>query len=159
MCGSNTQHRLTNWSTKLALQQKLRLPVFDTNEQPPRCKCGTTHDQWGDHTFNCTKINKKFAHNIIRDSWADALQPALSTSGYIRNNTKLDIERKHIKTRDITAQPFDISFDPKQTTTDIIHTPCPYSMIGADITISHSANTLLNLSTIFVVDVKVVLYL
>ncbi len=135
------KHQLTNWSTKLTLQQKLCLPIFNTYEQPPWCKCGITHDQWGDHTFSCAKISKKFAHNIIRDSWANALQPVLSTSGYIRNNTTLDIERKHIKTRDITAQPFDISFDPEQTTTDFIHTPCPYTTIGADITITHSATT------------------
>jgi hypothetical protein len=120
------------------MKRKLRLPIFNPNDLP-RCKCGITHDPWGDHTFNCTKTNKKFAHNIIRDSWAEALQPALATAGYIRKTTKLDIERKHIKTRDITAQPFDISFDPDPTTTNDIHTHCPYSTIGADITITHSA--------------------
>ncbi len=125
----------------MAPKRKLQLPIFNANEQPLRCKCGITHDQWGDHTFNCTKINKKIALNIIRDSWASALQPALSTSGYIRSNTKLDIERKHIKTRDISAQPFDISFNHEETTTDIIHTPCAYTTIGADNTITHSATT------------------
>jgi len=86
------------------------------------------------------KISKKTAHNIIRDSCAKALQPALSQAGYIRPSTKLEIEKKHIKTRDITAQPFDVSFDPDQPTTDNIHTYCPYSTIGVDITITHSAN-------------------
>jgi hypothetical protein len=35
---------------------------------------------------------------MIRDSWAEALQPALATAGYIQSTTKLDIEQKHIKT-------------------------------------------------------------
>jgi hypothetical protein len=59
----------------------------------------------------------------------------------IRHTTKLDIERKRIKTRDISSQPFDISFDPDQPTIDEIHIHCPFSTIGADITIGHSAIT------------------
>ncbi len=55
-------------------------------------------------------------------------------------HTKLDLERKRIKTRDTSSQPFDISFDPDQPT-DKIHIHCPYSTIGADITIGHSAIT------------------
>jgi hypothetical protein len=136
MCRSNPLHRLPNWSTRIALRCKLRLPLF--NETPPNCKCGIQHDPWGDHMFNCKKINKKFAHNIIRDTWAEALQPALATAGYIRNTTKIDIERKHIKTRDITAQPFDISFDPDPSISDTTHIQCPYLTIGADITITNS---------------------
>ncbi len=69
-----------------------------------------------------------------------ALQPALSTVGYIRSLSILDI-KKNINTSDITAQPFDVSFDPDPTTTDNIHTPCPYTTIGADITIAHSPPT------------------
>ncbi len=64
-----------------------------------------------------------------------ALQPAICSSSI------LDIEKKNINTSDITAQPFDISFGPDPTTTDNIHTPCPYTTLGADITIAHSLPT------------------
>jgi len=139
MCRSNAQHRLPNWATQIAIKRKLRLPIYN-HLDTPTCKCGQKHDTYGDHTFKCVKISKKAGHNIIRDSFAKALQPALSQAGYIRSSTNLEIEKKHIKTRDITAQPFDVSFDPDQPTTDTVHTYCPYSTIGADITITHSAN-------------------
>jgi hypothetical protein len=72
---------------------------------------------------------------------AQGIQPALTTAGYIRHMIKLDIEQKHIKTRDITAQLLNFSFDPDQPTTDITHMHCPYSTRGADITITHRAKT------------------
>ena len=134
---SKAQHRLPDWTTLLALRRKLRLPIYNTNNTPT-CKCGKQHDCWGDHTFHCKLISNKIAHNIIRDSWALALQLPLSTVGYICSSSILDIEKKNIKTSDITAQPFNISFDPDPTTTDNIYTPCPYTTIGADITIAHS---------------------
>ncbi len=58
------------------------------------CKCSKQHNCWGDHTFHCKLISKKVAHNIIQDSWALALQPALSTVGYICSLSILDIEKK-----------------------------------------------------------------
>jgi hypothetical protein len=81
------------------------------------------------------------AHNIIRDSWAQALQPALLTAEYIRHSTTLETKQKNIKTQDILAQPFDVSFDPNPTTVEDTHTHCPYLTVGVDITIAHSANT------------------
>jgi hypothetical protein len=136
MCRSNPQHRLPNWMTKLALKRKLRLPIF--NDQPPICKCGSKHDKYGDHSFKCNRISKKQGHNIIRDCWAEALQPALATAGYIRPSSKIEIERRHIKTRDISAQPFDICFDPDPSTSVTNNIQCPYTTIGADITIGNS---------------------
>ena len=140
MCRSNAQHRLPNWATQIAIKRKLRLPIYDPHNTPT-CKCGQKHDCFGDHTFKCKKISKTVSHNIVRDSCAKALQPALSQAGYIRPSSQLEIEKKHIKTRDISAQPFDVSFDPDPTITDNTHTHCPYSTIGADITITHSAST------------------
>jgi hypothetical protein len=56
----------------------------------------------------------------------------LAQAGYIYPNTKLDIET-HLHLRsDPTAQPFDISFNPNPTS----HHCCPYTTIGADITIT-----------------------
>lgn len=136
---SNASNRLDNWSFDIAIKRKLRLPIFDQNNCPT-CKCGRSHDPFGDHMFNCRNISKKMAHNIIRDSWATALQPALATAGYIRTNTKLDLERKNLKISDISAQPFDISFDPDPATNNSTHTPCPYSTIGTDITVTHCPN-------------------
>ena len=135
MCRSKIQHRLPNWITELALKRKLRVPIFPA--QPPICKCGIQHDKYGDHSFKCNRISKKQGHNIIRDCWAEALQPALATAGYIRHTTKLDIERRHINTRDISAQPFDICFDPDPPTSSSNHIHCPYTTIGADITIGN----------------------
>lgn len=124
----------------MAIRRKLRLPIYDSTS-PPFCKCGTRHDCWGDHTFRCRSISKKMAHDMIRDSWALALQPALATAGYIRHSSKLNTERRDIKTRDVSAQPFDISFDPDIPTDNTTQTLCPFSTIGADITITHSAPT------------------
>ncbi len=138
MCRSRQQHRLPKWMTDLAVKRKLRLPIYDPNN-PPLCKCGTKHDIYGDHAFNCQRISKTQAHHTIRDSWALALQPALATAGYIRQSSKLDIERRHLLTRDISAQPFDISFDPDPILSESTTVQCPYTTIGADITIGNSS--------------------
>jgi hypothetical protein len=61
---SNSHHRLPNWAFLIAIKQKLRLPIYNINNCPV-CKCNTQHDCWGDHTYNCRKISKKAAHNII----------------------------------------------------------------------------------------------
>lgn len=111
---SNRRHHLPNWATKIAIQRKLRLPVYNTNNAPV-CRCGTQHDCWGDHTFKCKRISKMATHHIIRDSWAQALQPALSTAGYIRQSTPIDVENPHIHTCDTGARPFDVSFNPDHT--------------------------------------------
>ena len=137
MCRSKQQNRLPNWMTEFAIKRKLRLPLYKTTH-PPICKCGTTHDIYGDHAFKCKRISKTQSHHIIRDSWAEALQPALATAGYIRHTSKLQIERKYISTRDISARPFDICFEPDPTIQDTAHTPCGYAIIGADITIGNS---------------------
>jgi hypothetical protein len=131
---SNANHRLQNWSFDIALRRKLRLPILPPSNT---CKCGATHDIYGDHTFHCRNISKKAAHNIIRDTWAIALQPALTTAGYIHQNSKVDIERKHLLQSDSGAQPFDISFDPDPQINGP-HSSCPFTTIGADITIAHN---------------------
>ena len=90
-----------------------------------------------DHCFKYKHINKKW-HTIIRDSWATALQPALSTAGYINHTTKLDKERTNLPITETSARPFDLSFDPDTTTSGPTHTPCPYTTIGADIAVTSS---------------------
>jgi hypothetical protein len=56
----------------------------------------------------------------------------LAQAGYIYPNTKLDI-KTHVHFRsDLTARPFDISFNPNPTS----HHCCPYTTIGADISIT-----------------------
>jgi hypothetical protein len=56
----------------------------------------------------------------------------LAQAGYIYPNTKLDIETQVHLRSDLTARPFDISFNPNPTS----HHCCPYTTIGADITIT-----------------------
>lgn len=108
---SNEQNRLPNWKIQIALRRKLRLPIYNP-KKVLTYKCGKALDCWADHTFNCKRISKKTAHDIIRDTWAIALQAPLAMAGYIRSNMKLEIEKKNIPTRDISARPFDISFKP-----------------------------------------------
>ncbi len=44
---------LPNWATKIALQQKLQLPVYDPNNTPI-CRCGTKFDCWRPHILLLT---------------------------------------------------------------------------------------------------------
>jgi hypothetical protein len=59
MSRSNSQHRLPNWMTEIAIKRKLRLPIYD-NFNPPTCKCGHKHNCYGDHTFKCKQNSKKW---------------------------------------------------------------------------------------------------
>jgi hypothetical protein len=71
-------------------------------------------------------------HNCIANDFAIILSPTLAQAGYIYPNTKLDIET-HLHLRsDPTAHPFDISFNVDPTS----YHCCPYTTIGADITIT-----------------------
>ena len=139
MCRSNPTNRLPNWSFVIALKRKLRLPIFDPTTTP-NCPCGIQHDIWGDHIFRCVKHNKIAPHNFIRDNWASALQPALALAGYITPSSQLQIEKDNLNISDTHARPFDISFDPdpSPTTNNLCH--CPFSTVGADITITHSVS-------------------
>ena len=78
------------------------------------------------------------AHNSIRDSWAKALQPALATAGYIAPNLIFQTEQPNLPLTDIATCPFDIAFHPNTTTTSPNYVNCPFTTVGADITIMHS---------------------
>ena len=134
---SNPTNRLDNWSFLLATLRKLRLPIYNSTN-PPRCSCGIIHDPWGDHTFCCKKHNKKLAHNFIRDNWATTLQPAIALAGYIAPSSPLQTELPFLTPNDISARPFDISFDPEPHPSRPAACNCPYTTIGADITITHN---------------------
>lgn len=98
--------------------------------------------------FRCNKHSKIFPHNFIRDSWASALQPALlsplSCQIYISQllNQKSKPKQKRptfsLHTLDISARPFDISFDPDLHPNNNNYCNCPFSTVGADSTITHS---------------------
>jgi hypothetical protein len=137
---SNKNNRLPNWSFDIAIRRKLRLPIYD-NTNPPLCSCGKTHDPYGDHTFCCRKHSKLLAHNFIRDNWATNLQPAISLAGYITPTSPLQTERPNLTPNNISARPFDFSFDPDPNPTDLNVCSCPYSIIGADITIANSKSS------------------
>lgn len=138
MCRSNPAHRLPNWSFLLAMKRKLRLPIFN-DANIPTCPCGQLHDKWGDHIFTCKKHSKILPHHFIRDNWAKALQPALSLAGYISPTTPIQTEREDICASHPPLRPFDISFDPDfSNNTQHNQCHCPFSTVGADITITHS---------------------
>ena len=130
MSQSAIKHRLSPLIFLICIRRKLRLPIYPPNT---RCTCGHhNHDVFGDHAFCCDKVSKKRTHNNIATDFAIILSPALEQAGYNYPNTKLEIEM-HLHLRsDPTARPFDISFNPNPTS----HHCCPYTTIGADITIT-----------------------
>ena len=122
-------HRIQNWCFKYALWRKLRLPIYDPQEQP-RCWCGETHDAYGDHAFSCVQNNKKMTSNFIRDGWALALQPALATCGYIRQSSKLETEKLNLCDAAPGVNPLDLSFNPDPDPDPHIATPCRFPTVG-----------------------------
>ena len=127
-------HRLHNWNFIYGILRKLRLPIYDP-ENCPQCWCGKTHDCWGDHAFCCKENNKIGAHNFIVQGLALALQPILSTAGYILPSSKLDTERLHLIDCDKGAKPLDLSFQPDPDPSSTAYTPCRFPTCGFDVTI------------------------
>ena len=136
MCRSNPSNRLQPWIFDIAMKRKLRLPLFDA-ETTKYCACGVRPDRFGDHTFQCKRICKIGVHNNIRDCLPSVLTPALSTSGYILPTTQFAVEPTLHLPSDPNARPFDISFDPDPSLPPHVTHCCPYTTIGADITISY----------------------
>ena len=134
MCRSAPTHRLQNWNVDYAILRKLRLPIYDPSNCP-KCWCGKTHDCYGDHAFSCVQNNKKMAHNLLRDSWATALQPAIAAAGLIHPTSKLHTEKANLVDCDPGAAPLDFSFDPDPSTESTHQPPCPFPTIGGDISI------------------------
>jgi hypothetical protein len=118
------------------MKRKLCLPLFDT-ETTKYCACGVRPDRFGDHTFQCKRICKIGVHNNIRDCLPSVLTPALSTSGYILPTTQFAVKPTLHLPLDPNARPFDISFDPDPSLPPHVTHCCPYTTIGADITISY----------------------
>ena len=130
MSRSTIKHHLSPISFLICIRRKLSLPIYPPNTG---CTCGHhDHDVFGDHAFCCDKGSKKRTHNTIATDFATILSPALAQAGFIYPNTKLDIETHLHLQSDPTARPFDISFNPNPTS----HHCCPYTTIGADITIT-----------------------
>jgi hypothetical protein len=114
------------------LRRKLRLPVY-----PKTIPCSCTkhdHDIYGDHAFSCGKNSKKRAHNIIVKGFAETLSTTLAAACYILPNTRLDIETPLHLQSDPTARPFDFSFNPDPSASNLCH----YTTIGADINITNT---------------------
>ena len=135
MCRSLPSNRLANWEFSHAIHRKLRLPLYSFTSIP-RCACGTTLDPFGDHLFQCTRVCKIGAHNFIRDGFARALTPALTTAGFLPPGSSIDVEPRLCLPSDPHARPFDLSFNPHPAIPPHTHHGCSYSTVGADITIS-----------------------
>jgi len=78
------------------------------------------------------------AHNFIRDTCATVLKPALSLAGYMHQSSKIETETNHVPLSDPYALPYDLSFNPDPNPTIENHCSCPYTTVGADLTITHS---------------------
>ena len=90
------------------IKRKLCLPLHPTTNQPI-CACGTVVDIFGDHIFKCTRICKIVVHNAIRDSFAHALAPVLSTTGFVPHNSIVDTEPNLYLPSDPHSCLFDLS--------------------------------------------------
>jgi hypothetical protein len=138
MCRSVPSHRLSPWQFTFGMLRKLRLPVHDEHNLPT-CKCGATHDKYGDHAFDCRPNNKTAAHHHIRDGLLTALQPALAEAGHIHATSKLERELPRLSRLDPGAKPLDIAFRPDPNPASDAPEPCPFSIVGGDVTITSSA--------------------
>jgi len=90
----------------------------------------------GDHIFQCQRINKIGAHNLIRYGFANTLGPLLTTTGYLLPSSTLDIEPQLHLPSDPHARPFDLSFNPDPSSPPLINHACPYTTVGFDVTIT-----------------------
>ena len=149
---SNPTNRLPPWCFSIAMKRKLRLPLFDA-QAPKFCQCRRRVDDFGDHIFQCTRVSKLCAHNIVRDGIATSLPPALASAGYILPSSTCATE-PHLRLRsDPSARPFDLSFDPDTSLPHHVNQGCPYTTIGADITItSHPLSPTFPLSSTDVIQ-------
>ena len=74
----------------------------------------------------------------IRNGFAHALAPVLSTIGFVPPNSTVDTEPNLYLPSDPHSRPFDLSFDPYPAPPPITSHGCTSHTIGADITISPS---------------------
>ena len=74
----------------------------------------------------------------IRNGFAHALAPVLSTVGFVPPNSTVDTEPNLYLPSDPHSRPFDLSFDPYPAPPPITSHGCTSHTIGADITISPS---------------------
>jgi hypothetical protein len=133
---SNPSHRLPPWCFSIAMKRELRLPLFDTYE-PKFCHCGRCVDNFGNHIFQCTRVSKLCAHNVVRDGLAASLPSALASAGYILLSSTCATEPNLHLRLDTSARPFDLSFDPDTALPHNVNQGCPYTTVGAyDITIT-----------------------
>ena len=135
LCRSKPGNRLPPWCFSLATKRKLRLPIFSDGDRRI-CRCGRRVDDYGDHIFQCPRLSKLNAHNILRDGLATILPPALAAAGYLLPTSTCDIEPNLHLPSDTNARPFDVSFHPDARLAPNVTQSCPFSTIGADITIT-----------------------
>jgi hypothetical protein len=77
----NESNQIKNPTFRMALQRKLRIPIFEANIQY-KCKCGTIIDQYGDHCLGCKANHKAKASNGIRDEFTKVFQRVLPNCQY-----------------------------------------------------------------------------
>ena len=137
MARSVKSHRRPNDLFIIALKHKLYLDIFPPTNLPT-CLCGATIDSRGRHVFNCKRISKWACHNRIRNGGAPILAKLLKTAGILSPTTGYNIEPPNILPNLPNCRPFDFSFRPDNHLTSNDHTPCPYSELGFDVTITPS---------------------
>jgi hypothetical protein len=87
-------------------------------------------------TSSNANASVKGAHNSIRDSLPSILTPALSSAGYLLPTSKFTVKPMIHLPSDPNARQFDIAVDPDPALPPNVTHTCPYTSIGADITIS-----------------------
>jgi len=138
MCRSNPRHRLSNPEFIISLKRKLLLPLYNPNSAP-KCKCGATHDIHGLHHFRCSRNSKTFVHNYIATHGLQIpLQDSLRTAGIIDPSSTISTEvTNHIPTQPL-LRPYDLEWQPQHGLGISTLPPSQFSIVGADITITHA---------------------
>jgi hypothetical protein len=158
MSRSNKSHRIPSDLFSISLKRKLHLDIYPSSNLPV-CVCGTTIDSKGTHVFNCKKVSKWGCHNRIRDGLVPILTNILKTSQVIHPSSTLTTEPTGIIPNIPNCRPFDISFRPDSNPAVYDRTPCPFTEIGFDVTItpskshlSSSSSTAANTNSAIAVD-------
>ena len=140
----DNNNRLDNQIFSTILKRKLRIPLYQTNDQLicPRCK--QHFDVYGDHLFKCIKCvpNKKITHNKWRDDVEKhVMKDILPLVKLIDKPSETENEKTKCipSLRNTKIKPFDLSFKVNKNIGESYYRS-PLRRIGFDITMSQPSN-------------------
>jgi len=137
-------NRLDNQIFSIMLKRKLRIPLYNTNEQLICPKCKQHFDVYGDHLFKCLKCvkHKKNTHNKWRDDVEKhVMKDILPLVQLIDKPSETENEKEKCipSLRNTKIKPFDLSFRVNKNIGETYY-KSPLQRIGFDITMSQPSN-------------------